>query len=420
MPSLSDKLRALGVKVGVDPIDKPTHTVKADSTRSYLERELGGTWQTTDRGETFYVEHVYPTTHMHGSFPLTREKNLTVIANVANDPMLAEMTYEELVFLDTETSGLSGGTGTYAFMIGVGRFVQQSFVLRLYFMPDPSMEAAMLRGLSDFLAPCKALVTFNGKAFDAPLLRTRYALNNELCSFDGFAHIDLLTLSRRLWRARLPSRTLKYLEEAVLGVFRTSEEVPGYEIPWLYFDYLKFRDIEPLKGVFYHNTLDVVSMVTLLNLFNTVLEDPHGDGLTHGQDIIGLAKVFEDLGRWEDAARLYERGLQEHMPEDDFHAAVRRLAILRKRRGDLNLAERLWESAASEGHLYAHIELAKLYEHKYKNVSIALVWVERCEALLTTMALADYEADYWWQDIKKRQNRLRGKLNKHSPNPLNN
>lgn len=412
MPSLSDKLRALGVKVGIEPTEKPAVSTKVDPTRSYLEQELGGKWRSTDRGETFFVEHVYPTTHVHGSFPLSRKNDLSVIANVSNDDRLSGMSYADLVFLDTETSGLSGGTGTYAFMIGVGRFIQEQFVLRIYFMPDPSMEAAMLSGLSDFLAPSKALVTFNGKAFDAPLLRTRYALNNELCAISGFAHIDLLTLSRKLWRARLPSRTLKYLEEAVLGVFRTSEEVPGYEIPWLYFDYLKFKDIEPLKGVFYHNTLDVISMVTLLNLFNTVLEDPHGDGLTHGQDIIGLAKVFEGMERWEDAARLYERGLREKMPEEDFHAAVRRLSTLRKRRGDLEQAERLWESAASEGHLYAHIELAKLYEHKYKNVTIALAWVERCEILLTTKHLPEYEVGYWRDEIEKRQARLKGKAEK--------
>lgn len=412
MPSLSDKLRSLGVKVGIEPTETQPKNQKLDPTRSYLENQLGGTWVTTERGEAFYVETIYAWDHVHGNIPIAYNDPLRVMSKVAKDEKIATMSYRDLAFLDTETSGLSGGTGTYAFMIGVGRFIDQKYVLRLYFMPDPSMEAAMLRALSDFLAPCKALVTFNGKAFDAPLLRTRYILNNEINPMDGFSHIDLLTLARKLWRARLPSRTLKYLEEEILGVFRTSEEVPGYEIPWMYFDYLRDRDIEPLKGVFYHNTLDVVSMVTLLNLFNAILEDPHGENLSHGQDIIGLARVFEDLGQWEDAARLYERGLAEHIPEEDFFQAVRRLSTLRKRRGDLDLAEKLWNDAAEQGHLYAFIELAKLYEHRHKDPMIALTWVERCVTVVDMKELPAYEVVYWREEINKRRERLERKMNR--------
>jgi len=406
MPSLSEKLRSLGVRVGTDPESKSTQKPANEPVRVNLESVFGGRLVSTERGLAYFVEATYPADYIHGIYPISTQNTLNVISQVVNDPRLAQMGYEDLAFIDTETSGLNGGTGTFAFMIGVGRFIAGSFVLRLYFMPDPSMEAGMLRALADFLAPCKALVTFNGKAFDAPLLRNRYLLNDDICPFNGFAHLDLLTLSRRLWRARLPSRALKYLENEILGVFRASEEVPGYEIPWIYFDYLKSGDPEPMKRVFYHNTLDVVSMVTLLNLFNSVLEDPHGEQLSHGQDIIALARVFEDLGMWDDAARLYERGLREQMPEEAFHQAVKRLAVLHKRRGDLELAEALWCSAAEEGYLYAYIELAKLHEHRYKNPSVALSWVERCGTMISTKELPDYEVYYWRIEIEKRRERL--------------
>lgn len=410
MPTLSEKLRALGVRMGTDPELKTTQKPANEQVKVNLESTFGGTMVATDRGMAFFVETIYPADYIHGIYPISTNNTLEVISRVANDPRLGEMGYEDLVFLDTETSGLNGGTGTFAFMIGVGRFITGSFVLRLYFMPDPSMEAGMLRALADFLTPCKALVTFNGKSFDAPLLRNRYLLNDEICPFTGFAHIDLLNLSRRLWRARLPSRALKYLENEILGVFRTSEEVPGYEIPWIYFDYLKLGDPEPMRRVFYHNKLDVVSMVTLLNLFNSLLEDPHGEKLSHGQDIIALARIFEDLGMWDDAARLYERGLREQMPENDFHQAVKRLAVLHKRRGDLELAEVLWRSAAEEGHLYACIELAKLHEHRYKNPSAALIWVDACGMAISLKDLPEYELNYWQFEIEKRRERLVRKI----------
>lgn len=407
MTSLSEKLRALGVRLGSEPeLKKTTQRPANEQVKVNLESAFGGKLVSTERGLAFFVETIYPADHIHGIYPISSNNTLRTISRVANEPSLAEMGYEDLAFIDTETSGLNGGTGTYAFMIGVGRFIVGEFVLRMYFMPDPSLEAGMLRALADFLAPCKALVTFNGKAFDAPLLRNRYLLNDEICPFSGFAHLDLLTLSRRLWRARLPSRALKYLENEILGVFRTSEEVPGYEIPWIYFDYLKSGDPEPMRRVFYHNSLDVVSMVTLLNLFNNLLEDPHGEQLSHGQDIIALARVFEELGMWDDAARLYEKGLREQMPEVDFHQAVKRLAVLHKRRGDLELAEALWQSAAEEGHLYAFIELAKLHEHRYKNPTLALSWVERCGTTISSKEMPEYVLSYWQVEIGKRRERL--------------
>lgn len=406
MSSLSEKLRSLGVSAGIKPGSALNKKVTSVDAKSTLETAFDGKWMATERGDAFFVETQFSMDHLHGSYLLHSENSLKIISKVVNDPRIEDLDIADLVFMDTETSGLNGGTGTFAFMIGVGRFIKNSFVLRMYFMPDPSMEAGMLRGLADFMAPSKCLVTFNGKAFDAPLLRNRYVLNDEICPFIDFAHIDLLTLSRRLWRARLPSRALKYLEEVILGVQRKSEEVPSYEIPWLYFDYLKVGDPEPMKRVFYHNKIDVVSMVTLLNLFNRILEDPHGGGLTYGQDIIALARIFEDLGQWDDAARLYEKGLRERMPDADFHQAVKRLSILHKRRGDIELAEELWRSAAEEGHLYAYIELAKLNEHRYKNPSAALDWVERGVVLFDSINLPSYEADYWLIEVKKRRERL--------------
>lgn len=406
MASLSDKLKALGVKVGTAEIRT------SEKKRPALENSLGGRWLPTRRGPAFVVEQVYSIEYRHGLVPIQIEASLATLAAWAGDERLSGLDLSQFAFLDTETSGLNGGTGTYAFMVGAGRFVDSEFRLSIFFMPDPADEPALLEALADFLAPCASLVTFNGKAFDAPLLRTRYALNQMPCPFDGFSHVDLLPLARRLWRDRLPSRALKYLEEHILSAPRTSEEVPGYEIPWLYFDFLRTGDAAPLKGVFYHNAMDVVAMAALLNLTAGMLADPHQTELEHGLDLIALAKLFEDLKRWEDAARLYERGLKTVLPEADFGRAIQRLSALQRRRGDLATAVRLWEQAAAEGHIFAHVELAKYYEHTRKDPTAALEWTLSALRHIHTADLPPYIRQHWLDELGHRQNRLQEKVGK--------
>lgn len=407
-PSLADKLKSLGVKVGASNLKPPAPKARRDSS---LEQALEGRWLETRRGETFVVEQVYSTGYRHGRVPIRVESGLGGLAAWAGDERISRLALSQLAFIDTETSGLSGGTGTYAFMVGAGRFVEGEFRLSMFFMRDPAEEAALLEALADFLAPCAALVTFNGKAFDAPLLRARYTLHSTPCPFEGYSHIDLLPLARRLWRDRLPSRALKYLEEHIMQAPRGVEEVPGYEIPWLYFDYLRAGDPAPLKGVFYHNAMDVVAMAALLSLTAGLLDDPHGSDIAHGLDIIALAKLFEDLNRPDDAARLYERGLKTELPEPDFWQAARRLAVLQKRRGDLETALKLWEQAAAEGHIYAHVELAKYYEHARKDPTSALRWtLSAVGHIREDLFLPAYMKKHWMDELEHRQARLEDKL----------
>lgn len=406
-PSLADKLKSLGVKIGAGEI-KPQVEIPRKGARQPLEESLGGRWLDSRRGPAFVVEQTYPLDSVRGDFPIRLSASLTGISAWANDPRIASLHPEQLAFLDTETSGLSGGTGTYAFMVGVARYIEENLHLKMFFMPAPEEEAALLEALADFLAPCQALVTFNGKSFDAPLLKTRYALHGIPCPFDNFAHIDLLPLARRLWRDRLPSRALKALEVDILNAPRGPEEVPGYEIPYLYFDYLRSGDPAPLKGVFYHNGLDVVSMAALLAHAAALLNDPHQADL-HGLDVLALARLFADLRRWDDAARLYERALQSNLPEATFADAIKRYATLQRRRGDWQTATQLWERAAGEGHIYAHVELAKHAEHQLKDISLALHWAQTARELANAPVLPDYIRAYWRTEIDHRLARLEGK-----------
>ena len=404
MPSLADKLKALGVKVGTADLTppKPAATIP-------IHIVVPGEFRQTARGEAFVSEQAFGADYRHGAQSIQLTSPLDAVAAWARDSRIHELNIEQFAFLDTETSGLSGGTGTYAFMIGVGRFEGETFRLAQFFMRDPAEEPAMLEALLDFLAPARALVTFNGKAFDAPLLNTRYALHSIPTPLREFSHLDLLPLARRLWRDRLPSRALKYLEENILDAPRTTDEVPGYEIPWLYFDYLRTGDATPLKGVFYHNAMDVVAMAALLSRVASMLHDPFDGHVQHGLDFIALGKLYEDLRQWDLAARLFEHGLTLDLTETDFGSAVERLSHLQKRRGDLGEAVRLWEQAAQQGHIYAHVELAKHYEHRLRDYDSAMQWVASALELVKTSELPKYIQKHWKDELAHRNARLKKK-----------
>ena len=401
--SISDKLKSLGVGKG------PAHLAPPQPALPTIDSVVAGSFIPTPRGDVFAAHQAYPLDYIYGETPLFSPLPRAYMAQWAHDPQVSDLPISKFAFLDTETSGLSGGTGTYAFLIGAARFVDDQFILKQFFMRDPAEEPALLEGLADFLAPCEALVTFNGKAFDAPLLTTRYRLHQIPNPYKEYSHLDLLPLARRLWRDRLESRALKYLEEHVLGLTRSSEEVPGYEIPWLYFDYLRTGDVRPLAGVFYHNAMDVVAMAALLTHMNEMMQNPFEGRVQHGLDFVALGKLFEDLGHWDEAARLFERGLESGLNESDFGVAVKRLSSLQKKRGDLGEAIRLWEAAAKRGHLYAFIELTKHYEHKERNVKAALKWAKAAMRRVESMDLPAYERKFWMAELEHRLERLNRK-----------
>lgn len=411
MASLADKLKSLGVKTGSEIPTPP----KLDS--HTIDSVVAGSFRPTPRGDAFVAEQIFEEDYLHGTTSPLVKSPLSLISEWANDVRIAELPISKFAFLDTETSGMAGGTGTYAFLVGAARFVDGKFNLQQFFLRDPSEEPAMLEALIHFLAPCEGLVTFNGKSFDAPLLTTRYKLHRIPVPFKDYAHLDLLPLARRLWRDRLPSRALKYLEEHVLGFTRASEEVPGYEIPWLYFDYLRTQDARPLGGVFYHNAMDVVAMAALLGHISDLLADPYNGRVEHGLDFIALGKLYEDLNHWDEAARLFERGLElgpstgsgQGLTEAEFGIAVRRLSILQRKRGDVDRALYLWEQAAEKGHIYAHIELAKYYEHQKRDANAAIEWAKSARREAERADLPAYIRKHWLDEIDHRLVRLERK-----------
>lgn len=407
MPSLSDRLKSLGVQLGSD---KPP---QAKGARKYpVESLLEGELISTPHGEIFQVDSHFPDDHQHGNTFLDLTAPLDLISAWARDERIAGHSPDQFAFLDTETTGLAGGSGTYAFMVGVGRFEEDGFHLAQFFMRDPGEEPALLHAVEHFLAPCETVVSFNGKSYDLPLLQARYITNGWPFPLQATAHLDLLHLARRLWRYRLPSRTLAYLEEHILEHARTEEDTPGYMIPELYFDYLRSGDARPLKGIFYHNAMDILSLAGLTRHIAHLLADPLDGRVAHALDLAAIGKLNEDLGYLDQAARILELSLEHEMPVDARKQVMRRLSFIHKRRGEMPLALSLWWQAAADREIYAHEELAKYYEHTENNFEEALRWTDAALAILGMAGTPLTDKLQWEAPLKHRRNRLHHKLDR--------
>ena len=182
--------------------------------------------------------------------------------DVLSEGAVPSMHPERLAFLDTETTGLAGGTGTYAFLIGIGRVEPDGFHVRQFFMREYAEERSLLAALNKHLEGFDVLVTYNGRAYDQPLLETRYRITRHKPPFARMTHLDLLYGARRLWKLRLESCRLMQLERQILGVEREGD-LPGDLIPYVYFEYLRSREARRLVPIFHHNAIDILTLACL-------------------------------------------------------------------------------------------------------------------------------------------------------------
>ncbi len=403
--SLSEQLKALGVQMGKDK------RLQKRGAKGYpIEKVVEGKFWDVIYGQVFCHEEFYANNHIHGSKPLYPSKPIATLCRWANANALSRSDLKDFIFLDTETSGLAGGTGTYAFEIGLGRFTDDGFHLAQFFMRHPGEEPALLAGLTEFMDGMKAVVTYNGKSFDIPLLNTRYTLMGMTSPFTDIDHFDLLPLARRLWRIRLESRTLGNVENQILGVQRGNEEVPGYLIPEMYFEYLKTQDARPLGGIFYHNAIDILSLAGLFSHMAYLLHDPNSDSIQYGEDVVALARFFESMDDIPQAEDLYQKALEQDLREDLYWDTLERYSFLLKRKSDWESAIALWENAAENHALYAFEELAKYYEHRDKDLAAAQLWTQKALDVLISQHLPAYEYHRWQESFNHRMNRLVRKL----------
>lgn len=406
MVSLSDKLKSLGVNIGADGLTPQAHTSKYP-----IEKVVAGMEVNTPNGQTFLVENTYQFDPRDDLLPLDLNNSMGTLAHWIQAPRIAKFPPEAFAFLDTETSGLAGGTGTYAFLIGVGRFSKDGFRLSQFFLREPIEEPAQLAAVLSNLGDCKVLVTYNGKSFDVPLLNTRYIANSDIAPFRSIAHIDLLHLVRRLWSDRLQSRTLGSIEENILGAMRTEEDIPGWMVPSIYFDYLKTGDARPVKNVFYHNAMDILSLASLLYIISDILDNPHQGNIDDGIDLIALGRIYEDMGKLDEAAECFQKGLESEIPFDIRNHAILRWSFMEKRRENIELSMRLWQTAAEYEQVYAYVELAKVYEHRLRDYPQAIYWTKQAIEIIHAQQSSNLDRTIWGPKLEHRLSRLHRKRN---------
>lgn len=415
MEDIQEQLAALRKRIAqVDrkwaaPVSGSAPTVKREllphekPAAGFVHELLSGEVVTTPLGQHFETEKLWENHRRHGSVYISDLAELPEdFLGPLSSGAIPRAHPTRWAFLDTETTGLAGGTGTYAFLIGVGSIDAEGFRLRQFFMRDYGEEASLLWRLAEHLAQFDVLITYNGKAYDQPLLETRFRMVRARHPFDRMEHLDLLHGARRLWKLRLESCRLVDLENRVLGVEREGD-LPGEMIPYVYFDFLRSQRAFQVVPIFHHNAIDILSLACLTAIVPLAFRSPDDAGLRHGPDLIGVARWMLQAERPEEAATLFKRALQLGLPDDLLFRTIWESAAVERKLGrmDSSLAS-MTELAASRNpfRVRALQELAKHYEHREKNYTMAL------EMTRSALALEDTA------EIRKREERLKGRVAK--------
>ena len=414
MEDIQEQLAALRRRVArVDrkyadagPPPAPSRERERVTSGAYIQDLISGAVVSTPHGEHFETEKLWERHRRHGSMDISDLAELPddLLAQLS-DGAIGRAHPTKWAFLDTETTGLAGGTGTYAFLIGVGSIEPAGFRLRQFFMRDYGEEASQLHRLAEYLAQFDVLVTYNGKAYDQPLLETRFRMARARHPFDRMEHLDLLFGARRLWKLRLESCRLVDLENQILGVERQGD-LPGEMIPYCYFGYLRTKRAFDLVPIFHHNAIDILSLACLTAIVPFAFRSPETAALRHGTDFVGLARWLDRSGRHDEAVRLLRRAVEMGLPDALLFRTLWDIAGMEKKLGREDAALAAVTELAGTRNPYrvrALEALAKHYEHRERNYAMAL------EMTRTARELEDSPA------IRRRELRLKVRLERPLP-----
>lgn len=388
------------------PVAQPEYVLETGAEPGrYIEDLVSGQIVETPLGKHFETEQLYATHRRHGSFDISDLAQLPhdLLASLSDNaiPSADPATW---AFLDTETTGLAGGSGTYAFLIGVGSIDPDGFRVRQFFLRDYGDEPSALHALSAYLKRFQVLVTYNGKSYDQPLLETRYTMCRARHPFGNMEHLDLLYGARRLYKMRLENCRLVSLESEILGIERVGD-IPGEMIPYTYFEYLRTKRAHRLLPILQHNVLDIVSLACLTAVIPEAFRDPHQVKARHGTDLLGIARWLIASERETEALSILRRAIALGLPDQYLFRTLFDTGCLEKKLGladlyvatfaDLSESKNPYQSRAFE-------ELAKFYEHKDRNYSMALECTRAARRVEDSLAL------------RTRQDRLEAKAAKAS------
>ena len=369
----------------------------------------------TNYGPVWMVETVYDQGYMHGRVELSN--NISESALEFFDPSLDSDHFGvgSAAVIDTETTGLAGGTGTYPFIVGIGFWSGGRFVVRQYILRDFCEEPAQLAALSDDLKSTSCFLTYNGKSFDIPLLRTRYRINRLSWGYSDRSHLDLLHTCRRLYKRHFESFNLSLLEALIVG-FERSDDVPSDLIPGIYFDFLQNRDDNLLLPVLNHNRDDIVSLFVLTQETARRIDLALSGACEDDLLLFSMGQMLFRCGEYERASSLMDEIKLQFVDDGVVDETALFRAVLAKRMRDWEKALALWKSMMDSGRYgcYPHIELAKHFEHRVKDLKSAL------DMTLAAMNRLEFERELLphlsysnlLSALKRRRKRLQGKLSR--------
>jgi uncharacterized protein YprB with RNaseH-like and TPR domain len=370
---LRDRLRAA--------LHQPLRDAPAPRIESVTEltdlSALGGRWFQSPYGPGYVIESVYEAGHSHGRMPLHRALSVdaTRLAGQIRDERLGACDPRNFLFVDTETTGL-GGAGSLVFLAGIARFDGSLLRLRQYLLPSPAYEGGLLGGLAEELESAQALVSYNGKSFDVPLLESRYVLSRQRAEWRSLPHLDLLHPNRRLFRGEFDSHRLVRMEVELLE-FERDDDCPSSEVPAMYFRFQRTSDPTHIMPVLRHNAWDVLSLVALA---------AHLAAVCGGEEHpLQAARAAEYAGAMDEAIAHYQRALAGGLGRGQRLEALERLARCYRRVGEWERSAACWRELIAEPRqrrLAPYVELAKLAEHKLKDRDEALRVVGEARELI--------------------------------------
>lgn len=311
----------------------------------------------------------------------------------------------KILYLDTETTGL-GGSGTVAFLVGMGYLTDRGFEVHQFLIRDYPEEPFLLKHVAAGLGKFDVLCTFNGTTFDVPLLEGRFLMNRMDRSCLDMPHLDLLHMCRRLWKLRLGRCNLGRLEEVILGKPR-QDDLPGSEVPQRYFTYLKTKQMSLLDDVLKHNAQDIASLCVLLNYMADLYLHP--EKIRFSEDVYSMGRALERIQRTENARHCYRLARKGRMGD----AAGTALAMSYRRSGEKEEAAGIWREMIAErrGGITPYVELAKYEEHTRRDCAAALKWTEQALMLLSEPTLrAPGTVQEEKNELQYRRQRLLRKL----------
>lgn len=358
------------------------------SGRSFVEQWSEGQVVANEFGEHFQSERLFAGHRQHGSADIGALSELPAnLLDVLSEQEIPDSPPERWAFLDTETTGLAGGSGTYAFLTGVGRIVPDGFRVRQFFLREYVEERSALAALAAHLSEFDVLITYNGKSYDQPLLETRYRMSRHKAPFARLAHLDLLHGARRLWKLRLESCRLIELEQQILG-FEREGDLAGELIPYVYFEYLRSREARPLIPIFHHNAMDILTLACLTAVVpaafrSTGVASLARVGVRRGEDLTGIARWLLAAGEFAQSLELFQRAVDAGLPDKLLFHALWQIAQIEKKLGNPHAALRVFTELAGCRNAFrcgALEELAKYYEHEERNYALALEFTRQALA----------------------------------------